>query len=132
MNSTHARMPVGCSPPLPGAWLVLTGGLWKLPLAVARGWWEALLASHNPEGATVPLRDWGRSPLTPVALVRRSLRLWSGDVAGLAPLLQETLRPEVFILCVEQLYDEGLLSRRDGTAIEEHLFRHISAAGRWL
>jgi hypothetical protein len=132
MSQTASPAAAGISP-TPAAWLVLAGGLWKLPLPLLHGWWDALLESATADEASVPLRDWGQRPhLTPVALLRRHLRGWSGDVAGLAPLLEGTLTPRIVILAVEQLYQEGLFLRREATKLEEWLFPHISADGRWL
>jgi hypothetical protein len=116
--------------PLPGAWCLLIG-LWKIPLPIARHWWEAILESRAPALAPVPFTAIGPCDVTPVTLLRQTLRLWSGESSALAAVLERTITPVVVIESIEQLYREHLFTRREASRLEEFLLQAIDAQGQW-
>jgi hypothetical protein len=116
--------------PLPGAWCLLSG-LWKIPLPIARHWWEAILESRAPPLAPVPFAALGPGDVTPVVLLRQTLRLWSGEASALATVLETTITPTIVVDSIEQLYREHLFTRREASRLEELLLQAIDAQGKW-
>jgi hypothetical protein len=89
---------------------------WDLPGALAQQWWRALsLAEHGR-----PL-SW-----------RQALLLYGPAPTGDSRhLIHSASAPQKVMDVLEDLVEEGLLSRQTASQIQERVLRQVSRDGRW-
>jgi hypothetical protein len=53
-------------------------------------------------------------------------------LARVIPFFQEVSPPSRVVSVIESLVQEGLLTRREGTWLEEHVFQCVDHQGKWV
>jgi hypothetical protein len=107
-------------PPPPPLWQVLAQ-FWGLSERQTRQGWRALYRARWARAA-----DW-----------RRVLVHFEGQHPSLRSpervfrFLAINVQPEVIVGVIEALIEEGLLSRPEGTAIEDCILAHVGRNGDW-
>jgi hypothetical protein len=94
-------------------------GYFGLDDGAMRRWWEALCASRMPLAET-----WRLAILT-----CDEIEAPSRDAVRMFLLLK--VPASDIITLIEALVDEGQLSKRRASSLEEHVLRHAQANGTW-
>jgi hypothetical protein len=108
------------TPPPPPLWLTLAQ-YWRLSERQTRQTWAALYRARWQVASAwrmVLVHFEGQHPS-----LRSPERVWN--------FLSVNVQPETCINVIEALISERLLSRREGSQIEEHILSHVSADGDW-
>ena len=114
------RLRIGPREAPPDVFQLFCGGDWLgLSRSQTTALWHALRLSTRPAAV------WMRSTILGFGVVHPARR------AQLDRLARETLRADKCVLILEDLVDEGLLTRGDATAIEEQILNHVTRDGRW-
>lgn len=105
----------------PQLWGFLARRWLQVPDALAWQWWAAL----NHATWSVP-RAWKDAI---IAFDRQPRHVQT--VEAVYGFLQVQCTAEAMLTVLENLVHEQVLTRRQSSAIEEHVFRRLDACGRW-